>query len=132
MWTFYHKHAEKVLAGDLDAYTEVLQKANPLGELTDFADNIRMQAQSPDRLESSFTCKSELLEQNRKLYPAAMAFRIARDLLACLPVEEVAVTAENNGETIFSVTYTRQMLMHRNFVFTDPVALAKECGAEYK
>ena len=132
LWAFYHKHAQKVLAGDLTAYTEVLQKANPLGELTDFADNIRMQAQSPDRLESSFTCKSELLEQNRKLYPAAMALRIARDLLACLPVEEVAVTAENNGETIFSVTYTRQMLMHRNFVFTDPVALAKECGAEYK
>ena len=132
LWAFYHKHAQKVLAGDLTAYTEVLQKANPLGELTDFADNIRMQAQSPDRLESSFTCKSELLEQNRKLYPAAMALRIARDLLACLPVEEVAVTAENNGETIFSVTYTRQMLMHRNFVFTDPIALAKECGAEYK
>ena len=132
MWAFYHKHAQKVLEGDLAAYTEVLQKSNPLGELTEYADNITMQARSPERLESSFTCKSELLEQNRKLYPAAMALRIARDLLACLPVEEVAVTAENNGETIFSVTYTRQMLMHRNFVFTDPVALAKECGAEYK
>ena len=40
MWSFYHKHAEKVLAGNLDAYTEVLQKANPLGELTDFAEDI--------------------------------------------------------------------------------------------
>ncbi len=132
LWSFYHKHAQKVLTGDLDAYTEVLQKANPLGELTDYADNIRMQAQSPDRLESSFTCNDELLEKNRKLYLSAMGLRIARDLLACLPVEEVAVTGEHEGKTVFNAVYTRQQLLHRNFVFTDPVALAKEFGAEFR
>ena len=46
MWAFYHKHAEKVLAGDLNAYTEVLQKANPLGELTEYAEGISMRAPS--------------------------------------------------------------------------------------
>ena len=54
--------AQKVLAGDLNAYTEVLQKANPLGELTEFAENITMQAQSPDRLESCFACKKSCLK----------------------------------------------------------------------
>ena len=132
MWAFYHKHAQKVLEGDLAAYTEVLQKSNPLGELTEYAENITMQARSPERLESSFTCKKELLEQERTLYPAAMGLRIARDLLACLPVEEVAVTAEHEGKKVFTVTYTRLQLLHRNFVFTDPVALARECGAEFK
>lgn len=132
MWAFYHKHAEKVLAGDLNAYTEVLQKSNPLGELTDYAENITMQAPSSNRLESHFTCKKELMEEDRKLYLAAMGLRIARDLLACLPVEEVTVTGEYEGKTVFSATYTRQQLLHRNFVFTDPVALAKECGASFK
>ena len=131
MWTFYHKNAQKVLDGDLNAYTEVLQKANPLGELTEFAENITMRAPAPERLESTFVCKKEQLEKNRKLYLAAMGLRIARDLLACLPVEEVCVTGEDEGETIFTATYTRQQLLHRNFVFTDPVALAKECGAEF-
>ena len=132
MWAFYHKHAEKVLSGDLNAYTEVLQKANPLGELTEFAENITMQAHSQERLESCFICKKELMEQNRKLYLSAMGLRIARDLLACLPVEEVTVTAEDEGKTVFSATYTRQKLLHRNFAFTDPVALAKECGAAFQ
>ena len=132
MWAFYHKHAEKVLAGDLDAYTEVLQKANPLGELTEYAEGITIQAVSPDRLESRFICRKELLEENRKLYLAAMALRIARDLLACLPVEAVTVTGECEGETVFTVTYTRQQLLHRNFVFVDPVALAEECGATFE
>ena len=132
MWAFYHKHAQKVLDGDLDAYTEVLQKANPLGELTGYAENITMRAPSADRLESCFVCKKEQLEKNRKLYLSAMGLRIARDLLACLPVEGIAVTGEDDGMVIFSATYTRQQLLHRNFVFTDPVALARECGAEFK
>lgn len=132
MWAFYHKHAEKVLAGDLDAYTEVLQKANPLGELTEYAENITMCAPDPNRLESTFICKKELLEKNRKLYLSAMGLRIARDLLACLPVEEVRVTGKDDGGTIFTATYTRQQLLHRNFVFTDPVALSEEFGAIFK
>ncbi len=131
-WTFYHKHAARVLEGDLEAYTEVLQKANPLGELTDYAENITMQAKSADRVESTFICNGDLLKQHKKLYLSAMGLRIARDLLACLPVEEVAVTGENEGKKVFAVTYTRMQLLHRNFVFTDPVALAEECGAEYK
>ena len=132
MWAFYHKHAQKVLAGDLNAYTEVLQKANPLGELTEYAESITMSAPAPDRLESCFVCKKEHLAKNRKLYLAAMGLRIARDLLACLPVEEVTVTGKDDGTAVFTATYTRQQLLHRNFVFTDPVALSEECNAAFK
>ena len=131
LWSFYHRHAEKVLAGDLDAYTEVLKKANPLGELTGFAEGISMHAVSADRLESRFVCRDELLEKNRKQYLSAMGLRIARDLFACLPVSEVRVTGEQAGKEVFSVTYERSRLLHRNFLFVDPVALSEECGAEF-
>jgi len=131
MWNFYHQHAEGVLAGDVAAYTEVLQKSNPLGELTEFAEGINMRAPDPDRLESTFTCKGDLLEKHGKLYLSALGLRIARDLLACLPVSEVAVTGEYNGETVYSATFTRQQLLHRNFAFVDPVALSEECGAAF-
>ena len=131
MWTFYHKHAERVLAGELDAYTEVLQKANPLGELTDYAENISMRAVSASQLESTFICKAEQMEKNRKLYLSAMGLRIARDLLACLPVEEVTVRGEYAGETVFTATYPRLQLLHRNFMFVDPVELSGECGAVF-
>ncbi|MBP5727952.1 MAG: hypothetical protein J6Y48_12845, partial [Clostridia bacterium] len=131
MWSFYHKHADRVLAGDLDAYTEVLQKANPLGELTDYAENISMRAVSAAKLESTFICKAESMEKNRKLYLSAMGLRIARDLLACLPVEEVTVKGEYAGETVFTATYPRLQLLHRNFMFVDPVELSVECGAKF-
>ena len=131
LWSFYHKMAEKVLAGDLEAYTEVLKTSNPLGELTEYAEGINMRAPSADCLESSFICRNELINENRKLYLAGMGLRIARDLLACLPVNEVKVTAVQDGKTIFSATYPRQLLLHRNFVFIDPVKFAEECGAEF-
>lgn len=131
LWKFYHQHAEKVLAGDLNAYTEVLTKANPLGELTDYAEGISIQVISADRLESCFICREEKIRKNRKLYLSALALRIARDLLACLPAEEVAVRGEENGKTVYEARYSRKVLLHRNIAFTDPVMLAEECGAVF-
>ena len=131
LWNFYHKQAEKVLSGDLDAYTEVLKAANPLGELTEYADSITMRAPFADRLESRFVCREEQMGKNRKRYLAAMGLRIARDLLACLPVSEVEIKGIYEGKPAFEVTFNRHQLMHRNFAFLDPVALCEECGAAF-
>ena len=131
LWNFYHAQAERILAGDPQAYAEVLRKANPLGELTAFAEGISMRAPSSERAEAHFTCRADYLEPDRKKYLSAMGVRIARDLLACLPVDEVGVTAENDGEKVLNVTYRRDQLLHRNFSFLDPVKLTEECGAEF-
>ena len=131
LWSFYHKMAEKVLAGDLAAYAEVLKTSNPLGELTGFANGINMRAPAAERLESTFVCKDELMKENRKLYLSAMGLRIARDLLACLPVNEVRVTAEQDGKEVFSATYPRHRLLHQNFSFIDPIKLAEDLGAKF-
>ena len=132
LWKFYHENAEKVLSGDLDTYAEVLRTANPLGELTHYAQGINMRAPSPDRLESTFVCREELLREKGEQYLSAMGLRIARDLLACLPAAEAAVTGEKEDGTVaFRATYSREQLRHRNFSFLDPVELAKECGAEF-
>ena len=131
LWSFYHKQAEAVLSGDTKAYAEVLKKANPLGELTAFAEGISMRAPDADRVEAQFNVRNEYLDAYGKTYLSAMGVRIARDLLACLPVSEVAVKAVQDGKTVMEVTYSREQLMHRNFSFLDPVKLTEECGAEF-
>ena len=131
LWEFYHQHAEAVLNGDLTAYTEVLRKANPLGELMEYAHGISMRAPDADRLEAMFTGRDEHMEKNAKQYLSAMGVRIARDLLACLPVSEVRVTASWKGETVMDAVYRREQLLHRNFSFLDPVKLTEECGAVF-
>ena len=131
LWVFYHKQAETVLSGDTKAYAEVLKKANPLGELTTFAEGISMRAPSGDRVEAQFNCRKEYLDADRKKYLCAMGVRIARDLLACLPVSEVGVKAVQEGKTVMEVTYRRENMLHRNFSFLDPIKLTEECGATF-
>ena len=131
LWDFYHKHAEAVLSGDTKAYAEVLKKSNPLGELTAFAEGISMRAPDADRLEAVFNCREEYMQSDEKKYLCAMGVRIARDLLACLPVSEVNVTAVKNGTNAMEATYRREQLLHRNFKFLDPVKLTEECGAVF-
>ena len=131
LWSFYHKQAEAVLSGDTKAYAEVLKKANPLGELTTFAEGISMRAPDADRVEAQFNCRREHLEADGKMYLSAMGVRIARDLLACLPVSEVGVKALQDGRSAMEVTYRREDMMHRNFSFLDPVKLTEDCGAVF-
>ena len=131
LWSFYHKQAEAVLSGDTKAYAEVLKKANPLGELTTFAEGISMRAPDADRVEAQFNCRREHLEADGKKYLSAMGVRIARDLLACLPVSEVGVKALQDGRSAMEVTYRREDMMHRNFSFLDPVKLTEDCGAQF-
>ena len=132
LWVFYHRQAEAVLSGDTKAYAEVLKKSNPLGELTGFSEGITMRAPNADRVEGHFNCRKDFLEADGKKYLSAMGVRIARDLLACLPVSEVGVYAQLDGKTVMEVTYSREQMMHRNFSFLDPVKLTEECGAKFE
>ena len=131
LWKFYHKNAEAVLNGDLTAYAEVLRKSNPLGELMEFAEEINMRAPHPDVVEATFTVKDEYMDRDGKKYLCAMGVRIARDLLACLPVGQVQVTAMDGNKKAMTVVYRREQLLHRNFRFLDPQKLTEECGAEF-
>ena len=130
LWQFYHEQAEKVLSGDVQAYAAVLRRINPLGDLTGYADGLTMRAPSAERLEGQFTCRGDYLKQYGKKYLAAMGLRIARDLLATLPVSEVGVTAYNEGRLVLEATYSRESLRHAAFRFTDPVALTEQCGGK--
>ena len=131
LWRFYHNRAEAVLRGDLNAYAEVLRKANPLGELTEFGRGIHIKAPDPDRLEARFTVMDEFMANHPSKYLSAMGIRIARDLLACLPVSEIRVTAVREEKPVMDVTYRREQLHRRNFSFLDPEKLTAECGARF-
>ena len=129
-WRFYHEQAENVLRGDVAAYTRVLRRINPLGDLTAYADGMTMRAPSAERVEGSFTCSTSLLEKHGKKYLAAMGLRVARDLMAVLPVSEAGVTAYQEGQLVLEATYPREALRHLAFGFLDPVRLTEECGGQ--
>ena len=130
LWEFYRKYADRVLKGDLQAYVDVLSAANPLGDLTPFAANLQMRTPDADTLQASYECCPEYMKKARDLYLCGLSLRIARDLFAVLPVRRVQVEATENGVTVFRNTFDRDDLRNMNFKFLDPVAFAKEHGAQ--
>lgn len=134
MWAFFHEHAARVLDGDVAAYVEVLKAANPLGDLLPYARAFNVRAESADRLTVCFDGLPSYLNQpesERKRYLAGICLRAARDLMALLPVCETEVTAQQNGQPLLKVTFTRQELQKVRFSFLDPIAFVTACGGEF-
>ncbi|MBR2663504.1 MAG: hypothetical protein IKE25_07310 [Clostridia bacterium] len=127
-WGFYHRMARPVLEGDLKAYAEVLTTLNPLGDLTELVNGMVLRTPAADRLECEFECRPDRMEQDSRLYLGGLSLRIARDLLAVLPVEEVRILGRLEGTEKVCVTFRRGQLLKKKMAFVDPADLLTECG----
>ena len=121
LWRFYHSQAKAVLDGDLHAYAEVLRAGKPLHDLTRYTTALAIDVNSADKLTARFTPAECYLQQDGRRYLCGMALRIARDLMALLPVTTVRVEASNHIDT----TFTRAQLQKVRFTFVDPVAFVE-------
>ena len=130
LWSFYHRMAEKVLAGNTEAYAEVLTTLNPLGDLTDHVSGMILRTPGPDRLECVFECRKEELEQYGRDYLGALSLRIARDLLAVLPVEEVRINGNLGEKEKIRVSFRREQLLKQKIAFVRPAEFAEACGGQ--
>ena len=128
-WSFYHRMAPRVLAGDTEAYAEVLTTENPLGDLAEYTAGMVLRTPDAERVECVFECREEHLSQRGEDYLGAVSLRVARDLLAVLPISEVTVTGNLQGREVLKVTYGRSQLLKKNVAFLNPADFARECGA---
>ena len=116
-WEEMHGFAAEVLKGDIDAYLDVIDQANPFEQLLDFGSDFQFGTESADRMEIEFRVKSETVVPNEcaelsktgKLtvkdmtktmyyditqdYVCSTAIRLAREVFAMLPVKYVYIHA---------------------------------------
>ncbi len=130
LWRFYHRMAPRVLAGETDAYAEVLTTINPLGDLARYVAGMILRTPGPDRLECVFECQSDDLEKYGRSYLGALSLRIARDLLAILPVSEVHITGKLGDEEKVDVTFRRDQLLKQKMAFLVPADFVEACGGK--
>ena len=130
LWQFFHENAQAVLDGDVQAYMTVLKAANPLGDLKPYARAYTVRATDADELTCDFEVDPAYLgstESEVRRYLCGVSLRVARDLMALLPVSRVTVHARQDENLLLDVTYPRETLQRVRFSFVDPVALTKEC-----
>lgn len=116
-WQESVKFADRILAGDVDAYLEALEEANPFEDFADYGSDLEFGTDSGEYMEIEFRVKSrEVVPENAlsltstgKLsekpmsktmyfdltqdYVCSCAIRLAREIFAVLPVDAVLVHA---------------------------------------
>ena len=131
-WAYFHENAPAVLAGDIDAYLQVVYEVGPLDDLLEFGGQFEFGTDRASLMEVEFTVNEETLESQRleknvvqfydllQDYVCSTCIRIARDILALLPVAEVVVHAVLGGDTVVSVRFDRATMDTIKFGWVDP------------
>lgn len=146
--------AKRILAGDIDAYCEAIENADPFAELAELGSDFEFGTDDPKRMEIEFAIKTEevvpttglSLTKAGKLsekelsksayfdivqdYVCSCAVRLAREMFAAIPVEEVVVhavdtmldtaTGHDREVTVLSVKFDRNSFLDINFERADP------------
>ncbi len=116
-WKILHDTAEKVLAGDIDTYLDVVDEMKPYDDLLEYGSDFEVGTDDPKILEVEFRVRSEevippleyVLDAKGRLkekelsktayfdivqdYVCSAVLRVARDTFALLPVDKVRVHA---------------------------------------
>ena len=116
-WQDSYKFAQRVIDGDIDAYLEVIEEADPFEDLVEYGSDFEFGTDDPSVMETEFRVKSDevvpkttvTVLKNGKLsekemsktqyydlvqdYVCSCAIRIAREIFAVLPVGGVIVHA---------------------------------------
>ena len=132
MWAYYHAAAPKVLDGDIDAYLQLIDEVNPLGDLLAYGTDFEFGTDDPRRMAVEYVVNQDVLTDAKKTmllskyndllqdFICSMTIRIARDLFALLPVSSVVVHAVLGNNTVLSVDFDRDTLYQVKFGFVDP------------
>ena len=125
LWTYFHNVSAKILSGDIDTYLQVINDINPLNDLLDYGTGFEFGTDSPLKMEVEFQINSDNLDMPKNSteyqdYVCSVAIRVARDIFALLPVQNVVVHATNDGVDILSVWFDKNTFSDLKFNFIDP------------
>lgn len=121
IWRFYKSVANKVLNGDIDTYLQVIEQIRPLDDLLSYGGDFEFGTDNPDVMEIEFNVmpedvlgdgyNDELLQE----YVCACSIRVARDIMALLPVNQVIVTVVLENRMLLEVGFDKAVMLEINF-----------------
>ena len=135
LWAYYHSVAQNIIDGDIDTYLKVIYEVNPLNDLLEYGGGYEFGTDNPRIIEVEFTVKSNGVMPSKSSlgasayldllqdYVCSCSIRVARDMLALLPVKNVIVNAVDMGNTILSVNFDRATMYGIKFGFINPSEL---------
>lgn len=147
-WENMKKLAERVLSGDIDSYFYVVSEMHPFDEILDYGSDFNIGTDIPNILEVEFHAKTDKVVPNHILeitktgklsskkmsktmhfdiaqdYICSCVIRIAREIFALLPIENIAIhvvdkinplIGDEYEDTVLSVLIDRDRFEKINF-----------------
>ena len=121
-WSYCKSVVDKILDGDIDTYLDVIDYLRPVDDLIAYAGDFEFGTDKSNTMSVEYTClTADVLErgENDPLYEEftnAVAIRIARDIMALLPVSRVNVFIVNeSGSSVNDITFTKRFLRKANY-----------------
>lgn len=121
VWKFYKSVADKVLVGDIDTYLQVIETVRPLDDLLAYGGGFEFGTDDSTVMEIEFNVMPEDVlgdnysEDLLQEYVCACAIRVARDIMALLPVNQVIVTAVLENRKLLEVGFDKAIMLGINF-----------------
>ena len=114
------KLCSKIMAGDVNAYLQAIEIFKPVDDLLLYAGEFEFGSDSRNYIECEFRIKAEGISYSKdnslfKSFVYAVSIRVARDLMALLPISFVIVHVVYDGKTVCSVNYNRNKLINIDF-----------------
>lgn len=115
-WNYYRKCADKILGGDIDSYLQVIEDIRPLDDLLLYAGDFEYGTDNCNYIEIEFEARpDDVLHKgtNDCLFEKlikSISLRVARDIMALLPVSKVIVHVVVDYKTILSVDFNKSVL----------------------
>lgn len=107
-WMECKKYSAKIMRGDIDTYLEVIEVFRPVDDILLYAGEFEFGTDVSNYIETEFRVKpDEVLEDgiNNPLFEEfiyAVSIRVARDLMALLPIKKVVLHVVYDRTTFFS------------------------------
>jgi hypothetical protein len=130
IWSYLHTQADKVLAGDIDTYLQVIGDVNPLDDLLPFGSSFEFGTDNPKMIGVEFQVReSDVMPKDLSKvayydllldYVCSVTLRVARDMLSLLPVDNVVVHAVEGENTLLSCVFDRERMATIPFSSADP------------
>ncbi len=134
VWAFYKDVANKVLSGDIDTYLHVIEQIRPLDDLLAYGGDFEFGTDNPAVMEVEFRVmpedvlgkdySAELFDE----YISACSVRVARDIMALLPVMKVRVCTVLENDKVLDVVFDKGMLSELNYKVIAAVDILREMG----
>jgi len=126
-WDYFKSKAEDVLNGDLDTYFQIISDINPVDDLMQYGSEFECGTDNPRMMTVAFTVNSDSVLRDATTLPRRVyydllqdyvcgcAIRVARDMLALLPLRRVIINTSDNNRPILSVEFDRKSFEQIDF-----------------